>query len=547
MEKGYLMFVLNAHLPFVRHPAYEQFVEESWLNDAISETYLPLLRVFNQLENDGVPFCITMAISPTLSAMLSDELLQERYVKYVKKKINLGKREVERTSFDPVFNKLAKMYYKIDLENYEDFTELYKCNILKGFKELEKKGRVRIITSAATHAFLPFYENYPNALEAQVRTAVMSHCRIFGKEPSGFWLPELGYMPGIEKILKTNNIKYFFTAVHSFLLDKEMPKYGIYAPVSTGEANGVTVFCRDIQSSNAIWSYDEGYPGNPIYREFYRDIGFDLTAEYLGDQIYKDGIRVNTGFKYYANTGKPKEEKRPYDPDEALLKIEEHAENFIYNQLKHIKKVSNKMDRLPVINCLYDAQIFGQWWFEGTKWLDKVFRLAAEKKDELLIIGADEYLEKYPENPVHELSFSSWGNNGYARIWCNGTNDWIFLHAHSVVDKMADLVSRFPNETGLKERALNQAAREVLLSQASDWPFIIKTGIAGPYAEKRVKEHVHNFLIIYDNLCRNSVDTEWLTGIERKNNLFPDIDYRIFCKVEKVAESNSNKDGVVRQ
>lgn len=526
MANGYLTLVLNAHLPFVRHPSCENIVEENWLNEAISETYLPLLRVFNRLDSENIPFSITLSISPTLAAMLSDELIQERYVKYLNRRIKLGEKEIERTSFDPVFNRLAKKYHASNLENLNDFVNLYRNNILKGFKELEKKGLVRIITSAATHAFLPFYSEYSNSVEAQVQTAVISHSRIFGKEPAGFWLPELGYAPGIEKILRANNIKYFFTAVHAFLFANEIPKYGIYAPVKC--ATGINAFCRDIQSSNTVWSYDEGYPGNYAYREFYRDIGFDMTEEYLGDFINEKGIRVSTGFKYYANTGKPKEEKKPYDPAEAAAKVNEHAENFIYNLMKHIKKLSRHMDRPPVINCLLDAQILGHWWHEGPLWLEKVLRLAAEKKDKLSVISADEYLELHPENEKHKLSFSSWGNNGYARIWCSGSNDWVYRHVHTLIEKMAELVQRFPDEKGLKERALNQAAREVLLSQASDWPFIMKTGIAVPYAEKRVKEHIHNFLVIYDNLCRNTVDTEWLTGIEKKNNLFPDIDYRIF-------------------
>jgi 1,4-alpha-glucan branching enzyme len=93
---------------------------------------------------------------------------------------------------------------------------------------------------------------------------------------------------------------------------------------------------------------------------------------------------------------------------------------------------------------------------------------------------------------------------------------------------MQELIRRFPNETGLKERALNQAAREVLLSQASDWPFIMRAGTTVPYAVRRVKEHIYNFTTIYDALFRGTVSPEWLTRLERKNNIFPNIDYRIF-------------------
>ena len=168
------------------------------------------------------------------------------------------------------------------------------------------------------------------------------------------------------------------------------------------------------------------------------------------------------------------------------------------------------------------------WWFEGPQWLESLIRLMAESDDGLEMLTPSDYLEVYPDNPRGEPTFSSWGNKGYAEVWIDGSNDWIYRHVHKAIERMKDLVKRYPAESGLKLRVLNQAAREVLLSQASDWPFIIKTGTTIPYAEKRIKEHLYNFNRIYDNLCRNTVDTEWVTGIEKKNNVFPDIDYRIF-------------------
>lgn len=525
MSEGYFCLVLHAHLPFVRHPEYESFLEENWLFEAISECYLPLLRVFNRLKDDYVPFRITLSISPTLASMLTDELLQKRYIAHVKKMQELAAKELDRTKRDSQFKPIVQMYKDLLDENLFDFTEIYKKNILKGFKALEKDGYLEIITSAATHAFLPLFEEYPKAVEAQINTAVISHGRLFGKEPSGFWLPECGYFSGLEKYLKVNNQKYSFTAAHGVLFSSCGPQFGVYSPLTS---NGVSFFGRDLQSSSAVWSGQDGYPGDQVYRDFYRDIGFDLPLDYIRPYIHDGDIRVFTGFKYYAITGKS-EQKRPYDPSAAREKVKEHAENFLYNRVKQAKRLSKLMNKPPIIVSPYDAELFGHWWFEGPLWLEHLLR-AFSAQDELKMISPPEYLDMYPDNQIGQPSFSSWGNRGYAEVWLDAKNDWIYRHIHKAIERMMELATRFPDEKGLKRRTLNQAAREVMLAMASDWPFIMKNGTTVPYAVRRVKEHLHNFNRIYENLCRNTVNTEWLTSLEKKNNLFPDLDYSIFSE-----------------
>ncbi|MEW5815230.1 MAG: 1,4-alpha-glucan branching protein domain-containing protein, partial [Spirochaetota bacterium] len=376
-----------------------------------------------------------------------------------------------------------------------------------------------------THSFLPLFQEYPETIEAQIQTAIISHGRTFGCEPKGMWIPECGYFPGLEKYLKANSINYFFTAAHALLFADSKPKYGVYAPVYC--PNGIAVFGRDLASSHAVWSSEEGYPGDFLYRDFYRDIGFDLPLEYIGPYVHDGGLRINTGYKYYAITGSM-DQKMPYNPQTAKRRVEEHAENFVYNRIKQLGKLGELMDRPPLIVSPYDAELFGHWWFEGTLWIEMLIRKLNQVSDKIQMVTPTSYLSKYSENQVLTPSFSSWGNKGYADVWLNGSNDWVYRHIHKAIDRMKELVKRFPNEKGLKERVLNQAAREVLLSQASDWPFIMKTGTTVPYAVSRVKEHIYNFTQIYENLCKNTVDTEWLTTIEKKNNIFPDIDYRIF-------------------
>ncbi len=527
MNKGYLAFVLHAHLPFVKHPEFKRFLEENWLFEAISETYLPLLRVFNKLVEDKIGFRITMSISPTLASMLTDVVLQERYIQHLEMLIDLGNKELARTKNDPEYHVLAKMYRELFEKNFVDFTSTYKRNILKAFRNLQKEGYLELISTAATHGFLPLYQNYPENINVQIQTAVMSHGRIFGAEPKGLWIPECGYYPGLEKYVKVNNLNYFFSAAHGVLLAEEKPKWGVYAPLIC--PNGVAVFGRDLASSHAVWSSEEGYPGDFLYRDYYRDIGFDLPLDYIGPYIHEDNIRINTGYKYYRITGKTND-KLPYTIEKAEKRVLEHAENFVYNRLKQVKKLNELMDRPPVIVSPYDAELFGHWWFEGPAWIDQLFRILDKEKDRLQMVTPSDYLELHPDNQVAQPSTSSWGTKGYAEVWLNGKNDWIYRHTHKSIERMQELALRFPDESGLKERILNQAAREVLLSQASDWPFIMKTGTTVPYAVKRLREHICNFNIIYENLCKNTVNTEWLTRIEKKNSLFPDIDYRAFAK-----------------
>lgn len=526
MSNGYINFVLHAHLPFVRHPEYPRFLEENWLFEAISETYLPLLRVLRGLQADEVPFRLTLSVSPTLASMLGDELLLERYASHLERGLELAAKEVERLRDDESLLPVARMYGELFEANRADFEDLYERKLLKAFRQLERDGVVELITTAATHAYLPLYQTHPQSVEAQVQTAVISHSRSFGRSPDGFWLPECGYFPGLEDVLKADGIKYFFTAAHGILHADQLSPYGVYAPVRT--SNGVAAFGRDIPSSQLVWSAKTGYPGDPAYREFYRDIGFDLPLDYIGPYVHEDGVRVNTGFKYYAVTGHT-EDKIPYDPAAAREKVKEHARNFIYHQRNLVKELASLMDRPPLVTCPYDAELFGHWWFEGPQWIDQLIRGLAEAEEFEMVTGSD-YLTRYPDNPGAKLSYSSWGNKGYSEVWLDGSNDWIYRHVHKAIERMSELVSRFPDEAGLKRRVLNQAAREVMLAQASDWPFIMKTGTTVPYAVKRVKEHLANFNLIYENLCRNTVNTEWLTRMERKNNLFPDLDYRMFKK-----------------
>ncbi len=530
MNKPSIALVLNAHLPFVRKPEYEAFFEERWLFEAISETYLPLLRLFRKLDADSIPFKLSLSMSPTLLAMLSDKLLCERYVRYLDTQLDLAALEKKRLNGDGVFYPLTQLYEDLYKRNKEDFEQLYFRNILMGFDYYYKRGKIDLLTSAATHAFLPLYQDAPQAILAQIETAIVAHRTAFGKVPQGFWLPQFGWYPGLGEMLKNYNIRYSIVTTRGALLGKPVPPYGSYSPLRS--PSGLNLFVRDAGATKAVWSETEGYPADPVYRDFYRDIGYDLDPGYVAPYLGQGVERGFTGFKYWAITGRT-DRKRPYEPLAASARVVEHAHAFLSDRRASARAAERWMhDKKPLIVCPYDAELFGHWWFEGPLFLEALFRAAHRKKEseELQFVTLSEYERGLEDLPVSEPEFSSWGEGGYAEVWLDGSNDWVHRHSRQTIERMTELAERFPDESGLRERILNQGAREALLTMSSDWPLLLRSGQSGDFARRQIEESVGNFTKIFEMLCANTVDTEWLTSLERKNNLFPEINYRVFAR-----------------
>ena len=527
MEKvAYLLLVLHAHLPFVRHPEHEDFLEENWLYEAITETYIPLIEIFDRFLEENVDFRLTMSITPPLAAMLTDPLLQNRYIRHLDRLIELSEREVERTKWQPEFNQLARMYFDNFRKARYVFVDKYNKDLTTAFKKYQDLGKLDILTCGATHAYLPLSDATRYSVRAQVKTAVDQYQSIFGRPPRGIWLPECGYNPGDDKILEEFGIRYFFIDTHGILHGNPRPKYGVFAPVYC--PSGVAAFGRDLESSKQVWSSQEGYPGDFFYREFYRDLGFDLDYEYIKPYIHPDGIRTMTGIKYYRITSRA-DHKEPYLPDIAREKAAEHAGNFMFNREKQCEYLYTRLGKKPIIVAPYDAELFGHWWYEGPRWLDLLIRKIVYDSKVIKLITAHEYLKENPKNQVVTPSFSSWGWKGYSEFWLEGSNDWIYRHLHEASNRMHELAIHFKNSNGLTERALKQAARELLLAESSDWAFIMKTGTVVEYARRRVKEHVLRFTRLYEDIKHGSIDEHWLSDIESKDNVFPSIDYRIYA------------------
>jgi 1,4-alpha-glucan branching enzyme len=521
---GYVSIVLHGHLPFVRHPEADGFLEENWYYEALFETYLPLLDMLERLETDGVASPLTLSLSPTLLSMMQDTLLRQRAKEYVDRILQLLEKEAIRVQFFPEFLPVVRMY-RSRFERLRDlYVNRYRMDPIRAFRRLMFRGRIELITTAATHAYLPIVGMNGSILKAQVFTGLQLFRRLMGRSSTGFWMPECGYQPGYEKVLRRERVRYSFVDSHALLNAVPEAKYGTFSPVCTPE--GVYYFGRDMESSKQVWSATEGYPGDYDYREFYRDVGYDLDRGQLEPVLRGEAPRGFTGLKYYRITG-PGPNKEPYRPEEGRRKADVHAEDFLKRRIRQIEFIAPQLDRSPIITCMYDAELFGHWWFEGIDFLEAVFRRAAVQNVVLPITPA-RYLLRHARCQVAVPAASSWGDRGYAEYWLNGANDWIYRHLLAAGDHMSDLVTRFPRATGWRRRAMRQAARELLLAQSSDWAFMMRTGSHASYAVQRTQEHLAAFLHLEAQVRTGKINRGELIELESKNNLFPDIDERVF-------------------
>jgi 1,4-alpha-glucan branching enzyme len=538
---GYLALILHAHLPFVRHPEHEYFLEEEWFFEALTEAYIPLLRMMQRLIDDRVPFKLTMSITPTLSAMLQDQLLRERYVRHLELLIDLAAREQNRTHKNPELRDLANFYFELFSENRRFFVEECKSDLLSVFQWLRRTGALEIIASAATHGLLPILQQQSHqAARAQVLIGRDMHAEVFGADPAGFWLPECGYAPGLECTLQEARLRWFVLDAHGLLFANPRPCRSIYAPCYT--PRGPVVFARDPDASRQVWSAHEGYPGDPAYREFYRDIGFDLPMQHLGP--IARGTRKFSGVKYHRITG-PGNDKQRYDRIAAENTAAKHAIHFLEQRREQILEIG-KSGFDPIIIAPFDAELFGHWWFEGPIFLEQFIRHTAKQSD-LRLTTPSEFLTAHPTQQIVEAAASTWGQNGHLAVWLDPSNAWIYPQLQSALQKITELARKYADDIvgqplrssgaasagdappqQFTDRLLKQLARELLLAQSSDWAFLMKTGTAREYATQRTIDHLARFNRLHDQFVANMTDKEFLSDCEWRDNIFPNVNWRYY-------------------
>ncbi len=554
-KKGAFTFVLHSHLPYCRMAGRWPHGEE-WLHEAASETYIPLLNALYDLHEEGVPAKLTIGLTPVLCEQLADPLVQEHFDAYLEEKIEAAASDIPRfrKEGNPHAEYLATFYHDWYTGIQRSFQERYHRDLIGAFRRLQDAGVVEIVTSAATHGYLPLLGE-DAAIRGQLQVGVASYQRHFGRPPRAVWLPECAYRPayvtadgtvrrGLESFLADLGLECFFSETHTIEGGRPVGKaagdaigpygeivrryvippadyveptarttfqpYYVMAtdPGTTSQHSGVAVVGRNNRTGQQVWSADWGYPGDFDYREFHR----------------KDGT---SGMQYWRVTGARTDlgSKDWYHPDWAQHKVGEHARHYAWLVGDLLNEYHRQSGRFGLVSSNYDSELFGHWWFEGVDWIREVLRhLAASDVVELTTIS--EYLAAHPPEEVLALPEGSWGAGGGHWTWDNPDTHWMWLPIREAEARMVRLAAHFPQAEGDALAVLNQAARELLLLEASDWPFLVTTGQAREYAITRFSEHVKRFQQLADSVEAGAPDRALADELWEVDKVFPDVDYR---------------------
>ncbi len=508
------------------------------------------------LETDLAPLAIQTGKPPTVAEATAalDSVTPE------------DETEVEDTEpVPPDQRHYLAMFYRDWYSNVLDtFVNRYGRDIVGAFKTLQDEDLIEIITCAATHGYLPLLDR-DSSVYGQLATAVSSYEKHYGRKPRAIWLPECAYRPayyatdeqgnqylkpGIEDFLAEQGISLFFSETHtieggvpvgkaagdtiigpysfvtrSYVIPaaQEFPKTNntTFLPYWVAQP-GVAVLGRNNRTGQQVWSADWGYPGDKDYREFHsKDSGSGLQYWRI------TGPKVDLGDKDF------------YHPDWTKYRVPEHADHFVSLVEQQLGEYYEANGKPGIIACNYDTELFGHWWFEGVDWIKAVLqRLSVSETVE--VTTASSWLEKHPPEIVMAIPESSWGQQGTHFVWLNDENEWIWGPIGAAERRMEELAARFgDNPDPDVHFVLQQAARELLLLESSDWPFLITTGQAKDYAVERFEQHTERFNTLADGLeaSNGALSPATLEAAHQYNDLdnpFPEIDPKVFAFREKI-------------
>jgi 1,4-alpha-glucan branching enzyme len=559
MSIGAFTFVLHSHLPYVRKAGRWPHGEEM-IHEAMAETYVPLLNALYELKEQGYSPRLTIGLTPILLEQLADPDVADHFELYLTERLELIQADLARhEAAGPSgghLTYLARFYQDWYSNVLASFCDRYKRDLVGAFRQLLAEGNLDILTSAATHGYLPLMER-DSTLHGQLATGVATYQGRLGRAPKGIWLPECGYRPpfryedgrykpGVEEFLAELNLGYFFTDTHVItggeLVGKVagdvlgpygvIPKRKVVIPADRRpvaehattfrpyyvRAADVAVYGRDEGTGLQVWSAAHGYPGDLLYREFHR----------------KD---ANSGLQYWRITGAQVDlgYKELYDPYPAFQQVNMHADHFVGLVRDRLADFHARSGQVGIVVSAYDTELFGHWWFEGVAWIKEVLK-RLDRHPEVELTTAADYLEAHPPAEVLSLPESSWGLGGGHWTWVNPDTEWMWPLIHAAERHMEQLVARYPQASGRLLAVLNQTARELLLLEASDWPFLISTGQAREYASGRFQGHLARFnhlAAIAESGSVSESDARFLENVTELDNPFPEIDYRVFAERER--------------
>lgn len=556
---GAFTFVLHSHLPYARLAGRWPHGEE-WIHEAATETYIPLLETLYDLKQENIPFKLTIGITPTLAEQLADADVKAHLVQYLDERLAAAEADIALFKNDNAhLLSLAEYFHKEYTRVKDAFLNRFNQDLIGAFRTLQDEGYIDILTSAATHAYLPLLER-DSTIRGQIATGMQTYRRLFGKEARGIWLPECAYRPafkdddgntrvGFETFLDEYNLRYFFSETHSItggqpsgvatgdiigpygeinrqyflpdtaILDTPERTATTYQPYfvsdstqpQSGKHSGVTVIGRNNELGKQVWSAEYGYPGDFDYREFHKKSG-------------------TSGLRYWRVTGDTVGlgEKDYYHPEWAQYKIEQHAEHFAHKVGDLLREYHDDTGEYGVISANYDAELFGHWWHEGVRWLGLVLRHLSSRPD-IEIVTTEQFLEQHPPKYVLDLPESSWGMGGTHFVWNNAETFWMWKPIHEVEQRLERLAQQYETPTDDERTVLNQMAREALLLQSSDWEFLITTNQARQYAIQRFSQHLERFNQLAESLESGAPNVTYANELWELDKVFVDIDYRWFA------------------
>ena len=518
-----IIFLLTAHQCYIRadnESSLSCTVEDDKLFSAIAQTYVPFLNLLERLASDAIPCAFAVVLSPALCTLLEDKLVHARYCAWLDRRIELGQAELERCKNDAARYSLAQRYLKEAQAARYDFSEKYKCRLVQKFGEYARKGRIVLLATAASNAFLPHFMSVPESVAAQIEAGIVSHKFFFGSIPDGFYLPYMGYAEGIDKIIKSYGIRYTVLDSRAILFSKDMPCNGIFEPVRSH--NSLILFANDTNTMSQLSAFEQA----DVYLNRNRDIGYEFDVRQLQGFIADGSPRISTGFCYYGHT------EAAYNAERAAAHVTEDAAAFVASKTQMLSRAAQLATTQNVsLVCTIPLEHLGMQWAEGLDWLETVVRTIVAEQQlsistcEALIDGEKRFsfqkIEPYP---------SAAGDSGYGEALLDSKNAWRMRYVMKAVKRMVDLAGRFDESSGLKCRMLNIGAKAVLLAQSGDWPQMMHGGIFPETARNCFSECIQMFSTVFESLGSNTVSTEWLTNIERKYPIFPWMNYKIFSK-----------------
>jgi 1,4-alpha-glucan branching enzyme len=549
---GAFALVLHSHIPFVRKAGEWPFGEE-WLYEGLMETYIPLLDIIYDLLEEGIKAKFAISITPVLMEQLNDQYLLSRFEHFMDKEIERADRDARKFSSrkDYAYERLAIFYRTIFSKVKKSYYERYQRDLLSAFRKLQNENCIEVLCSTATHGYLPLLK-CDSSIYAQVKIGIETYRKYFGKRPRGFWLPECGYRPeyyfeeagkkyykpALDEFLVEQGVEYFICDTHAlegmetYSAEKRIGPYGeVKAPKiecerkSRGTSflpyflkSGCAVFSRNKETGLQVWSGEWGYPGDGNYREFHK----------------KDS---DSGLQYWRITDRKIDLglKQIYVPENTVLKINENADHFNHLVEDLLLNFRKRNGQYGIVVSPYDTELFGHWWFEGIFWLKEVVKKIYLNPN-VKAMTLSEYFTCSNPVEVIDLPESSWGNGGKHYVWYNSETEWFWPYIYEAEKLMESAVKKYTHSKGVSRGLLNQAARELLLLQSSDWPFLVTTGQAKEYATQRFLLHYQRFRNLIGILEKSEFgqkEINYLQEIEDIDNLFPEIDYYLFSSKEK--------------